>query len=383
LVTIAWGFMVRGLEVLALSVHDLRAPIHGSARLALSMIGALALKGVNVTYVRLLSGKSELTRIITTSRYGDSSFLQLSLPYMRSTSTREYLLRLPNMVDIRKIIANVCQDSDVVLCLDRKLFPLCKYLSMHLRAPLILSGDALKYLVTFESLTPIARLYYALAMALSNITITITKKLEEEAKNLSLLGNLLRIQTLRPTFMLLKDDFRDGEREALSSLPESLVLYSGSPSLLKFLAKKLSHVNFVVTGPQAYYAKIAGLDRFRNVYLLHNISDRALAELHRYITCAVVHRDAMTGISITILQEMYFGKPVIANSTAALGFEDAVESGLVLIAEESRSYVDMLQHLLSNEEALYKLSTRIIEFFDRKLSPMIYAEKLYRLIQSL
>lgn len=155
--------------------------------------------------------------------------------------------------------------------------------------------------------------FYVATTLASNASIAVSESIKS-------FGSLInrRIHVVRPTFMLL-NDAHDTPSEKLSKLDElleELVLYSGPLGTLRYIASKTSNINYVITGPSAYYAKLSGLNNFSNIYLLHNISDQLLSKLHDKIALAIIIRNVMTGISMTAIQELYFGKPLLINTVA-------------------------------------------------------------------
>ncbi|MCX8205364.1 MAG: hypothetical protein N3H31_06925 [Candidatus Nezhaarchaeota archaeon] len=269
---------------------------------------------------------------------------------------------------------------------ERRTFLLCKKLLLKLNKPLLLLQDALKYLfieqlVKASSLkirdlliVPPARLYYLLSTAASDLSIAVSRDIELRLKN-PLMRN--KVYTVRPTFMLVSSSHSlETEKLTVDELPNELVIYSGPLTILRYLASKTPAINYVVTGPSAYYAKHMGLGDFRNVHLLHDVSDVLLSKLHEKAVIALIIRQVMTGISMTIVQELYFGKPVLVNSVAIQGLEELSGLGVAEVEDNLPKLPLHLREMLRNEDRLKDAGAGALRFFEEHLSPTAYAKNV-------
>lgn len=367
------------MNVLALSLQDPRIPIHGGARLHLSIAGALAMVGANVVYMAP-STSTEVKLIYVRTRHGSSQFTLLKAPFRINSLASLNIIK--NLLKIYKFNLNF------ILCLDRRLFLLCKGLSNLLGVPLISLMDAPRYMHTKELLsigagptealkTPAGLAFYHLVVLMSDYTIAPSSYVEEK---LQLLAG--KITAIEPTFVLLdgKSDILPPTR--IDELPDELVLLSAPLKMSLYLILK-TKANFVVTGPSAYYLRHFLSSRgvgLGNVYLLHNINDRDLERLHNKVALAVIARPALTGISITLLQELYFHKPILTDANTANKLNGLMTSGGVMVNNDYRSWNKNIEELLDNKALRSRLSRKAEEFFDLKLRPQLFATRLLKVL---
>ncbi len=373
------------VKVLAISNQDLRHPFHGSARLQLSLLGALALTNSEVLYVNVASNGFSQQNIRVTSSFGRTSFKQINIPGMTTSNYAKYLKSLnvlEGLLDIK---------PEVLFCLSRHTIILCKILSKKLGVPLILLHDALRYLYLHQLLrstkTRIKEVFYSVPALISYAIITLLSSaslsVSEDFKlyfNKLLLKN--KIYEIKPTFMLLNDhDCNSQEMEDLSTLPEDLFLYSGPLWILKYIASKTPRLNYVVTGPVAFNVKNQMHNRLKNIHPLHNICDIQLCELHKRIRAAVILRESMTGISMTVVQELYFGKPIIANSIAISGIRGLKDVRGISVVDNIPKLLTLLNHAPEEDEELFKEKRlNALEFFEKNLSPPICGNLIREII---
>ncbi len=357
------------MRILVLSKHDLRYPFHGAARLQLGIVSALSYSA-EILYIRSGFSKDHVVKIATTDYNNfNSYFTQLSIPL--------------STYNIKLLVSKIRFNPDIILCLSRSCYLYCKILSKILRTPIILLHDAMRYLYLNEIIRSdssliskfseafkgvIALPYYVTLTSLSDLSIAISRDI---INKLGILKN--KIIYLRPPYILLKDKVSLDH----SSIPENSVLYSGDVEILVKLIESFKDLSFIVTGPAAYYMK-RRLRPGKNLFLLHNISDADLFKLHDKIFFAIVLRNAMTGISMTILQELFFGKPVIANDIASRGFEDFIGRG-IYIANNFYELKNLIKKL-NNDTIVNELSKLIKEQYTLKLSPHKFALKLLKYI---
>lgn len=231
--------------------------------------------------------------------------------------------------------------------------------------------DAARYLYAEELglrarlLKPLASLYYKALASLGDRAVSVS---DDIVKRLG-----ARADTVRGTFML-SASAADADTEDIAVEGEG-ILYSGPLDVARALLDVLwrSGTKLVITGPLAYFAREYFKDDGR-VVLCHNIGDKALEALHRKIRAAVVFRRAMTGISMTIVQELYFDRPVIANRIAVRGLEDAP----VVVATTPAEMAEKLRRVdkMEGEESGS-------EFFERELSPPVFFRRISRVYEEL
>ena len=375
-------------RILAVSIHNLKYPFHGSARLQLSMLGALSLTGSRIVYLNVASNASSMEEVPVISRYGVASFKQANLSGTISQNQIKYLRVMPAVKDILNYT-----DPNIILCFSRQTFLLCKMLSLKLNIPLVTLHDAMRYLYVNQLIrasllgakeVPSALLalpFYVATTLASNASIAVSENIK------SSFGSLInrRIHVVRPTFMLLNDahDTPSEKLSKLDELPEELVLYSGPLGTLRYIASKTPNINYVITGPSAYYAKLSGLNNFSNIYLVHNISDQLLSKLHDKIALAIIIRNVMTGISMTAIQELYFGKPLLTNAVALQGLEELKHQGIANVSDDVLKLTSCLGEVLKNKRLREELEHKSLNFFDKHLSPFIFAKNMYSVLREL
>jgi len=363
-------------SILAISKHDLRYPVHGSARLLLSILGALSYcHDILYIGIRGVHSKSNYTKLRTEFRGEYTSFDQITL----SHHYRSYLSIFETILDINR---NKDFVPDIVLCASREFFPLCMILARKYGSVSTTLQDALRYLYIISFLKAIAIPWYMLITGASDLSICVTEDIEAKLRRLCL-GLKRDIYTIRPTFMLLANKDRDSSTSYLLDQLEKLdtpIYYSGPADLLSLLASKFPYTLFIVTGPLAYHVmRSEKANKLKNIMLLHNVPDNVLKIVHNKVLASVVVRPVMTGISMTILQSLYFGVPIIANEIAVLGYEDIVnkyeKEKILVVFSHWGELIRILKDLSSKDKIDLKFKERIIKIFDENFSPTIFSIK--------
>jgi glycosyltransferase involved in cell wall biosynthesis len=167
-----------------------------------------------------------------------------------------------------------------------------------------------------------------------------------------------------------------------------IVHYSGPLELLPLLAVRFPRILFTMTGPSAYYARQYVRDKERgNIVLLHNVPDSTLKILYNKLSASIIVRPVMTGISMTALQSLYFGVPIIANKTAVLGLEDLVdrynEKGIIKVFTRWSELVKILRDLGNRNRDDLRLKETILSIFDENFSPKIFNTKFNAILSEM
>ena len=364
------------MNILALSIHDLRYPIHGSARFQLSTLGSIALAGGRVIYMAP-DAHTSAANIYLRSRYGSSSFTMIK------AQIRNYELDAPR---IAQLLREINFEPDILLCFDRRQIILCRTISKTLKIPLVLIMDSVRYLhyrellainagPTFALLTPLGIGFYYITTLMSNHTICVSRYIEEKLRKIT-----NKVTTIEPTFMLLDSKSDALPPHNIDDVPENSVLLSTPLNIATYIILKLRDVNFVITGPAAYNMKIhlkqIGLEtRLNNLFLLHNINDRDLEKIHTKITLAVIARPALTGFSVTFIQEMYFRKPTITDQNVASKVEGSLGLNPAIINNDYKTWPKIIKEILNNEDMINTLSENAHYFFHTHLNPLIIGKK--------
>jgi hypothetical protein len=366
------------LKGLVIGAQDIRYPIHGSARLALAVLHALALNGHRVHYVASWgNARNEVTEVTTRSRFGESSIFMVKMGRPRGS------LSLLNVV-----VRVLGCDYDYVLCLDRWLTLPCKSLSTKLNVPLITYMDSPKYLhlerlttIKDRFLRPMALAWYTTVSLLSDATICVSKYIEDR------LGKWgVKAATVEPSYALLResDGLVNDDDGEVSEVGDDALLCSCPLELTTLIALKNPDVPVVVTGPQAYYLreylKVRGLaNELRNLHLLYNIRDRALERLHDKIAASLIARPALAGLSMTLIQELYFGKAIMTDANTASRIRGLAESKAVIINDEYVKWPAMIKEL-TKKGYVNELGVKARKFFDDVLSPKNFTRSFERIL---
>jgi hypothetical protein len=359
------------LKGLVIGGQDIRWPVHGSSRLALVVLHALSLNHHKILY--LIPGSSreyEVTRVTMKSRFGESRVVMMKTGMLKNPLS---LLHVTRMLG---------DDHDYILCLDRRSIPLCKVLSTRLDAPLVTYMDSPKYLhlerltkIREKLLRPVALAWYVIIGLLSDVTITVSKYIEDY------LGKWgVRSVTIEPSYALLheRDDLvKSNDDYKIDELNYNAILCSCPLDLTLLVALKNPEVPIVVTGLQAYYIgeylRIRGLtSKFKSLHLLHNISDRALEKLHDKVIISLISRPRLTGISMALIQELYFGKPIITDTNTASRIRGLMKSKTIIVNDRYVKWPSIVKELIKRAD-LNELGVRARQFFDNKLSPRRFA----------
>jgi hypothetical protein len=365
------------LKGLVVGSQDIRYPIHGSARLALAVLHALALYGHKVHYVASWgSTRIEITEVTTRSRFGESSIIMAKMGRLRGSSSLLNVMR-----------ALGC-DYDYVLCLDRGLTLPCKGLSTKLSVPLVVYMDSPKYLhlerlatIKDKFLRPIALAWYITVGFLSDATMCVSEYIKDYLNKWG-----VRAVTVEPSYALLceRDDSIDRDDSGVDEVNNDAVLCSCPLELTTLIALKNPDVPVVVTGPQAYYLKeylkARGLNnKLRNLHLLHNISDRALERLHEKVVASLIARPALAGLSMTLIQELYFGKAIMTDVNTASRIRGLAESKAVIINDNYVKWPATIKELMK-KSYINELGFKARKFFDDILSPKNFARSFERIL---
>ncbi|MCC6020604.1 MAG: hypothetical protein LM577_04480 [Thermoproteaceae archaeon] len=325
------------------------------------------------------AGVESSGEIVTRSRFGESRamFIKISRPKVP--------LRLSN--DVYSIMHAL--DYDYVLCLDRQLILLCRSAARKLGVLLITYMDSPKYLHAERAVTvreglarPAALAWYITTGLLSDVTVCVSKYIEER---LSAWG-IGATTTIEPSYALLHEssDMASNNDDNVDEVGNDAVFCSCPLELTAYIALRSPDVPVVITGPHAYYfreyLKKKGLaDRLRNVHLLHNISDRALERLHSKIAISLVARPVLSGVSMTLVQELYFGKVVVTDWNSASRITGLLESGAVVVGERYAEWPKIIKGLMRGDRA-GTLGIKAKQFFDTRLSPWIFAKSFERVL---
>ncbi|CCC81997.1 hypothetical protein [Thermoproteus tenax] len=374
------------MKILALSIHNLKTPVHGGARLTLSVLGALSYSHT-VLHLGLTGSEVKYDKITVKYRRYATSFDQLLIPnriyFMKSELQLANSLKMADAVV--SLIARIKYDPEIILCGDRGLFALCKLLSNKLNSKLVMMQDALRYVFIKNLKTPFAISFYAMTVLNSDASIAVSQPVAETLRKITLRSR--KVFTIIPTFMLLYDNHRE-ESHQINTGVDNALLYSGPTELLIPLARAFPQINFVVTGPLAYYTmplvKSYGL---KNIYLYHNVPDSLLEKINESVTASLIIRNEMTGISITILQSLYFGNPVVANPLAIRGYENLIRKHKELIQNVKifNNLNQLLQLILYsiNTNSIIDIKEKIKTIFDKELSPFVFLSKFNNIISQL
>jgi len=378
------------MKVLALSIHDLRYSNHGNARLSLSTLGAMALGDTEVLYLNVAAREDSMSRLYVRSRYGKTHFKFICL------SSDGISQNPASYLNLKSVITELCEAPHVILCEDRRLVLLCKTLSIKYEVPIMLRLDSLKYLYYKDLLksstsklselskVPLAIASYIAWTAISDAAICVSKYMEAKFRSLG----CSNVRTVEPTFMLLDrtSDLLSSQRVDLNELPSNLVLCSCPKKLAIYLASKTPEVSYVITGPSAFYTRefLKNLkSRPRNLFFLWNIGDSLLEELHKKVKLAVIARPLLTGVSMTHVQELYFGLPAIVDSNVASSLNDVSRSGAIVVEDNYLKWPSIVKTLMRDRQLLEDMGVGGERFFDKHLSPIIHANLIRRILSQI
>jgi glycosyltransferase involved in cell wall biosynthesis len=374
--------MCKGLVV---GIQDPRYPIHGSARLTLAVLHALSLNGHRIHYIASWGNtRTEMTNIITRSRFGKSSLLMIKISRIKRPS------------DFINIIQTLRSDYYYLLCLDRRYTLACKYLSNKLGIPMITYMDSPPYLhrerlvgIKDYLARPVALAWYITIGYLSDITMCVSEYIEDYLHTWG-----VRAITIEPTFALL-DETNDSLKEnndsnyEVEEINNNTILCSCPHDLAILTALRNPNLPIIITGPGAYYLKEylkmkqISREKVRNVYLMHNVGDKTLEELHEKVIMSLIARPALSGISMTLIQELYFGKAVITDTNTTSRIRGLTEAGAVIVNDDYREWPNLIKKVIRNDKYIDELSTKAKWFFDKKLSPTTFAKSFEHVLRSI
>jgi hypothetical protein len=157
--------------------------------------------------------------------------------------------------------------------------------------------------------------------------------------------------------------------------------------LTTLIALKNPDVPVVVTGPQAYYlkeyTKARGIaNKLRNLHLLHNIRDKALERLHEKVAASLIARPALAGLSMTLIQELYFGKAIMTDANTASRIRGLANSKAVIINDEYVKWPATIKELMKRSY-VNELGVKAREFFDYVLSPKNFARSFEHILRNI
>lgn len=363
------------LNILSVSFQDLRKPFHGGSRLVLSSLGALALAGHKVLHVGMgdkkyhvlsvTDGKRKAT--IKTKKVFDGNISQAGwFKYKRFRA---------------KILSVIEDEPDIIICESRPLFLLCSELSRALKIPWVIRVDALRSLFCREIyritrrlgeliIAPWAITSYVWITKRADLGICVSKILERKLRQL-LVSN---IRTVRPTHLTLVDE--NPQLRALDLIPEDFVLYSGPLKVLFDIASKASKTAWVTIRAKVTPFSPAKPKLANNIIQLGGVSDQELTHVYERAKCVLIYRSwPVTGISMTLVEALRFGKPSIVNSNAIIGLEDSANLGKVIVEDNILKWPDFIAKL-NSESFKQERELAAKRYYKLNLSPEIHASHM-------
>lgn len=389
-----------------LSTLDLREPYHGGARATLGYLALASLFNNNkALYVRvkpLEKEDKEATYTLTLQHYDKISHVYcIEVPLLKDYTVKSSILN-PYVKHVLKAIVNFLTQSECVLsiiswrhfCPIASLLRLSMFLPGNKRQKIRLVGiaDALPgfysrdYISTRiyarENLKKViipaifGRAYYAIVWRDFDIIIAISNDIRAKLKSL-LYPNVIALYPLYVKIQSISSRKLNTERLELTntiiekvhdlSQRYELTIFSSAPlNLISVIAKRNNGYLFLT-----YSRSINTQVSIRgNIILIpKGISDNILSELYKSVDLVWVHREIMTGISITILEALYYQKPIVCNITALRGYEDLIHTDIIFPYYRLRDISELLKlmdkHFTYNNWRLIKkiISEDIIERF--------------------
>lgn len=343
-----------------LSVHDPKEPYHGGARATLGYLAlASLLNNGKAIYIRVGSWRiSETsTYTLTLQHYDKTLHIKcIEVPLLKSYTAKDSILNLYTQYLTKSIVNSLSKSKNeyaLIIVGWRHFWPVTMSLRLSMlltrkqRVMLVGIADALpgfyarEYISThMKAVIPVAfgKLYYALIWRNIDVLIAISSDIEGKLKSL-LYPNVI---ALRPLYVKIQsvsltEGSEIGKHESMDMIVENvcdlsqkyrLIIFSSAPrDIIDVIAKKSSDCLFLTFQPLLDVRT----PRSNNVVLIpKGIPDDILAKLYACVDLIWVHRKVMTGISMTILEALYYRKPVICNTTALRGYEDLMHTNAIL-----------------------------------------------------
>jgi len=370
------------LSILFISFHDLVSPTHGSARLVLSSAGAMALRGHHVKYIRITQESPKefyQVKVTNSKKEGLIEAIDLFGGQISGSGWFKYM-KLRN-----KIINILREKPDIIICESRPLFLLCSELSRRLKVPWVIRVDRMRSYCAIDIfrhtrklrelfMAPPAIAYYALTAKYADLAISVAKWLEKELKRL-LVNNIV---TIEPTHLTLSEPSSSNffEGSYVDEIEEPYVIATVAPTknaimLLKALALRTPDITYIITRKRPRYV----VEKWpKNIKWIGIVKDYERRKLYERALCVLIYRSWMTGICISSIEALSYGKACIANSPSVKGLSQEVRG--IIINDNILKWPEIIQLLKSDDSLRKRLEIEARGFFEAHLSPKVHAIKM-------
>gem|GEM_PF-4739224 len=375
-----------------LSIGDLSLYSHpksGDERLIASSLVALASHGYDCHYVNIIK------------KYSSNFLLRYSISGLDTKAkvrcldiTRELLVKYLVNNNMNKIVES---KPDFILCFTPKVWLLSKMLSEKLGVRLIyrphsIRGIYAKYIYRFTHdvrelvRAPFSIVRHVLFSTLSDFTVPVTGV--EENALLRLRTNRDKICTIGPTYLRTRHPRED--RLRTFEIPNETYFLSfgtfkgwdafqgifGLKILIK-LARKLPHVKFLLimtSSDLREFCTTYGIDKPENIVPTGPVNDdNNLSHLYKNACGFLLLYPWVTGVSMRLVEALYYGKAIITTLHPASKLNGLVERRGVLVADDFPSILKATSHLLDDEYYRLDFERKAKQYFNEHLSPNKHA----------
>ena len=370
--------------ILYVSSRDLLKPFKGDTRLILSSLGALSLKGYKTIHLYLAPKKPREPYTITaTDGEVKASINVIEIPFGEESYQNSWFNSNKLLNDI---INQLPEKPNTIICERRPLFMLCSKLSKYLKVPWILRIDALKFFWALKRAqytrniipllkAPFVIASYVLMAKYADYGICVTKLLEKKLRRLM----VKNITTVEPTYLTISDmDKYIPDDFDLNKIDEDYVIISTKDyKVIKLVALKASNFKYIIIGspPQRMTERLP-----KNIVWTGTIPDQKLIQLYKNALCTIIYRPWLSGVSMTFVETLRYGRPCIINS-AAINLTNGYENieGF-LVTDDVSVWPTLLEKLQANKSFKLQLEIAARKFFDENFSPEIHTVKMKHVI---
>lgn len=373
------------LNILALTEKDLTRPFTGAARLHLSSLGALALKGHKIVCIRLANRPRGSYRVRVTDGSKKADIYIMDIPVREHFPFRQF-----EYVKFSSTIFQLVSDDapDIIICETRYLHNLCSRLSKLFKCPWVIRVDAFKSLYAKQRfswtrnykelfLAPIAKVIYVWSTFHADLGICVSKTLENWLR----LFHIHNICTIEPTYLIISHDIPNEKiDEILESLHQEFILYIGKPKLLIAMALRTPDLGYVAIGisyndlravTKGYNTRVPS-----NITCLHLIEDSLLARVYKSAKLVLIPRPFLSGVSMASIEALNYGKPIITNKPTVSALRGFATSGAAIVEDDFTKWPLLVKKLYYNENLSANMEDAARNYFNFNLSPEIHALRM-------
>jgi len=369
--------------ILSISTRDISKPFQGDTRLILSSLGALALGGYEVVHLYLTPNKPREPHIIIVTD-GKKKVSIKVIEIFSGVDENSWIgwFKCHKLID--DVTNQLYKKPGAIICERRSIFTLCLRLSKYFKVPLILRIDSLKSFWALKRArytknmipvlkAPFAIASYVLMAKYADYGICVTKVLERKLRRLG----IKNVTTIEPTYLTIPEKNTCVSDFKLDLDKDYVIISTKDYKVIKSIASKTPDLRYIIIGETPHKSVIEGLPK--NIVWAGIIPDQKLIQLYKNALCTIIYRPWLSGISMTLIETLYYGRPCIINSAALNLMNDEDIEG-VLTVDDVSTWLTLLKKFQNDKSFKSLLETAARRFFEKKFSPEVYVTKMTNIL---